>query len=172
MMLLRGVNVGGQRRVDMQRLRALFSEYGLGDVATYINSGNVIFSSTTKPDEVKLSAILNKEFGFDVPMLLLDAEAIIAIAEAIPAAWENNRTEQKCDVLYLFDEVNSPDIIGLIGGRPEFEQLIYVNHAILSRVERQYQTKSSLLKLMGTSLYKQMTIRNVTTARKLAEMVK
>lgn len=171
-LLLRGVNVGGQRRVSMKRLSDLLSGHGLSDVVTYINSGNVVFSSPTKPDEIKLSAIVNEEFRFDLPMLLLDAEDVIAIAEAIPAAWENNRTEQKCDVLYLFDELNSPDILKRINGRPEFEELIYVNHAVLSRIERRHQTKSSLLKLMGTEPYKHMTIRNVTTARKLAEIVR
>jgi len=171
-MLLRGVNVGGKSRVEMARLRALLTSLGYRDVATYINSGNIVFASETAPEEARIARAMQDEFGLEVPMLILSAADILAIASAIPEDWTNNYTEQKSDVLYLFDEVNSAEIIERIRPRPEFEDMFYVNHAVLTRIARKNQTKSSLLKLMGTDLYKQMTIRNVTTARKLAEMVK
>lgn len=170
-MLLRGINVGGQRRVEMARLKQLLTTMGYSDVATYINSGNIIFTSPKAPRESHISDAVRDEFGFEVPMLILPAQDIIAIAKAIPNDWANNHTEQKSDVLYLFDDVNSPDIIDRIRPRFDFEDVRYVNHAILSHIAHENRTKSCLLKLMGTDLYKQMTIRNVTTARKLAEMV-
>ncbi len=43
--LLRGINVGGNRKVEMKRLKATFERAGFADVRTYINSGNVIFGS-------------------------------------------------------------------------------------------------------------------------------
>ena len=43
--LLRGVNVGGNNKIDMKQLKSAFVEAGFSDVITYINSGNVIFSS-------------------------------------------------------------------------------------------------------------------------------
>lgn len=171
-MLLRGVNVGGQRRVEMARLKQLLASMGFSDVATYINSGNIVFASEKTPQESDIGSAIKDEFGFEVPMLILTAKDITAIAKAIPEDWTSNHTNQKSDVLYLFDKVNSPEIIDRIRPRPEFEDVRYVDHAVLSHVARNYQTKSCLLKLMGTDLYKQMTIRNVITARKLAEMVK
>lgn len=171
-MLLRGVNVGGNRRVPMAQLRELLTSWGFTDVATYLNSGNAIFSSYSIPNTVQISQAIEKEFGFEVPFLLLTAEDIIAVAQAIPQEWQNNNTDHKADVIYLYDAVNSADIIEQIGYRPEFETLLYTNHAVLSYLSREYRSRSSLLKLMGTPLYKQVTIRNITTARKLAEMVK
>jgi uncharacterized protein (DUF1697 family) len=42
--LLRGINVGGNKRVEMARLRELMEDLGYSDVRTYVNSGNVVFS--------------------------------------------------------------------------------------------------------------------------------
>ena len=47
--LLRGVNAGGNRKVPMAELRETFADMDFSDVSTYINSGNVIFSSQSKP---------------------------------------------------------------------------------------------------------------------------
>ena len=53
--LLRGINVGGRNKVPMAELRTLASELGWTGVATYINSGNVVFTSS-KPDRSPSSA--------------------------------------------------------------------------------------------------------------------
>jgi uncharacterized protein (DUF1697 family) len=171
-MLLRGVNVGGQSRVPMLRLREVLTSHGFGDVATYINSGNVVFSSEEVPNEHEIASLLCGEFGFDVSFLILTAAEVVEIADAIPSDWTNDYTDRKADVIYLFDDVNSPEIVERISWRPEFEELRYVPHAVLSRILRKHQPKSSVLKLIGTELYRHMTIRNITTARKLAEMVR
>jgi len=170
--LLRGINVGGNRKVPMVELKQLFIELGFEEVITYINSGNIIFSSSIIPTSSYIETVLEKHFGFAVDVLVLSAAEIMEIAREIPDEWQNDRTTTKSDVLYLFDDVNSPGIIQTIAPRAEFETVRYVDHAVLSTVERRFQTKSCLLKLMGTPLYKRMTIRNVTTARKLAELVK
>jgi uncharacterized protein (DUF1697 family) len=169
--LLRGINIGGGRKVPMAELKQLFAELGYVDIATYINSGNVIFSSTTRPASETIQTALEQHFGFPIDVLILSAAEIKTVAREIPDDWENDRVNHKSDVLYLFDDVNSSDIIDAIKPRPQYETLVYVNHAVLSNIQRVYQGKSSLLKLMGTPLYKRMTIRNVTTARKLAELV-
>ena len=52
--LLRGINVGGRNRVPMPELRALMAELGHADVATYIQSGNAVFTSSER-DATKLA---------------------------------------------------------------------------------------------------------------------
>ena len=47
--LLRGINVGGKNKLPMAALRELFATLGHEDVVTYIQSGNVVFTSTVKP---------------------------------------------------------------------------------------------------------------------------
>lgn len=169
--LLRGINVGGKSRVEMARLRQVFEDIGFTDVSTYINSGNVLFFSATKPDVGQIRQNIAATFGFDIPTLVIDAERFARITMAIPEDWENNYTEQKSDVAFLFPEVDSPNIMEKIGRKPDVETIIYVPGALLSSISRKNQPKSSLLKLVGMPLYDQITVRNVTTVRKLAIIV-
>lgn len=170
--LLRGINVGGNRKVPMVQLRALYESLGFYNVSTYLNSGNIIFDADTEPDSQVIMRAMLKEFGFEVATLIVPASLIIEIAEAIPAEWNNDRLIEKTDVVYLFEPVNNEGIIELLGYRPEFEELRYMNGAILAHLDRKHQSKSSLLRVIGTPIFQHMTVRNVNTARKLAELVK
>lgn len=168
--LLRGINVGGNHRVEMSRLKAVFESMAFTNVVTYINSGNIVFESTVKPGVDKLGKTLEAEFGFTIPILVIDENIVKAVADAIPAGWTND-TQQKSDVVYLFSDIDSPELVTRVGYRPEYETILYVPGALLCNVSRKNQTRSSLLRVVGTPLYKLMTIRNVNTARKLAQLV-
>ena len=174
--LLRGVNVGGNHRVPKAVFQAVLEGLGFQDVVIYLNSGNAVFASEHELNRREVQAALEKQFGFDIPTLLLSAEKIRAIAGAIPPEWTNDapqpdKSGQKSDVLYLFDEINTPDILEKLGHNPEIETMIYVDGAVLANITRANQLKGSLQKLIGTNLYSQITVRNVNTARKLAELV-
>lgn len=169
--LLRGVNAGGANRVEMLRFRQVLERLGYSSVSTYINSGNAIFQSDSQPDVIKVHEALVHEFGINIPVLIINEDQLRGINKAIPANWQNNYTDQKSDVAFLFPEVDSQDILGKVSYRPEFETIIYTPGALLSNISRQNQPKSSLFKLIGTPLYQQITVRNITTVRKLAELL-
>jgi uncharacterized protein (DUF1697 family) len=171
--LLRGVNVGGHNKVEMAVLKAVFESAGMESVTTYINSGNVIFTSA-EDDGAQLTTILEvaiaARFGFPVDLLLLDAGRATAIATAIPDTWTNDDF-QRCDVLYLWREVDEPAIVDRLGLDPDIEDVLYTPGAAIRRVDRANATKSKLTKFLGTPLYKRMTIRNCNTARRLRELL-
>lgn len=176
LVLLRGVNVGGNHPVPKVELKAALESLGFTDVVVYLNSGNAVFTSEHAPIREDIQAALEKRFGFGIPTLLLSGEKVKAIAAAIPDKWTNDaprpdKSGQKSDVLYLFDEINSPDILKKLGYKPEIETMSYVDGAVLANVTRANQMKGSLQKLIGSRLYSQVTIRNINTARKLAELV-
>ena len=62
---LRGINLGPTNKVPMPRLREIAEGLGWTDVATYINSGNLVFTSAKKPAtlERELQAALSQELG-------------------------------------------------------------------------------------------------------------
>ncbi|MET9320666.1 DUF1697 domain-containing protein [Streptomyces sp. NPDC003038] len=85
--LLRGVNVGGAKRVPMAELRSVLEGLGHGDVQTYLQSGNAVFSSTQKDPAVlarELEAAIEARFGFRVPCLVVDGDYLRAVADACP----------------------------------------------------------------------------------------
>jgi uncharacterized protein (DUF1697 family) len=73
--LLRGINVGGTRKVPMARLRALCAGLGWADVATYIQSGNVVFSAAGDAGALEraLEEAIEAAFGFSVPVIVRSA---------------------------------------------------------------------------------------------------
>ena len=171
--LLRGINVGGKNKVDMKQLKAAFEEAGMTSVRTYINSGNVIFASGMRSRarlaEVLESAIADR-FGFHVRVLVRDRKAMRAIGDALPKTWVNDAT-MKCDVMFLWDEVARPSIVKELTLKPGIDDVKYVAGAILWRCDADKVTRSGLMKLAGTPLYKQMTVRNCNTTRKLIELM-
>lgn len=83
--LLRAVNVGG-RKLPMAELRDLCGEAGLEQVATYIQSGNVIFSSKRKPAAVEkqLEQAIEQRFGLKVPVIVRTAADWAAYPKSNP----------------------------------------------------------------------------------------
>lgn len=175
--LLRGINVGGKRRVPGVEFRQVLESLGFEDVVIYINSGNAVFSSQRVPTAAEVQLALEAHFGFAIPTLVLSGEKIQAIAAAIPDEWSNDaprpdKSGQKSDVLYLFDSVNQTAVLDSLGYRPDIETMLWVDGAVLANISRANQTKGSLQKLIGTKLYSSVTVRNINTARKLAELCK
>lgn len=167
--LLRGINVGKTKWVEMKRLKSLFESLGFADVATYINSGNVFFESDEKQPAIRtrIESGLKNEFGFEIPLLVKTEAEIRHIAEAIPDQWHND-PEQKTDVAYLFDKIDSEDIIEKLPVKREYVDIRYVKGAVFWNVSRENYNKSRLNKLIGHEFYPFMTVRNVNTARFLA----
>jgi uncharacterized protein (DUF1697 family) len=167
--LLRGINVGGNRLVEMKRLKLIFEDLGCEHVSTYINSGNIIFVSDKKHIDIrkKLEASLKKEFGFEIPTLVKTLREIKKIACAIPEDWKND-AEQRTDVAYLFEKFDHREILSFLPLYREVVDVRYVPGAIFWNLDRKNYSKSRLNKLIGHETYQFMTLRNVNTVRYLA----
>lgn len=171
--LLRGINVGGRHRVPMAALRTSFEVLGMTGVQTYINTGNVLFTPADGSDLGQLSeqieVRLADDFGFPIPVLVVPGPKLARIADAIPPDWANDETN-KSDVLFLFPELRGQDALSHFPVKPGIDEAIYESGAVIWRVSRKDQPRTGLVSLVGTALYKQVTIRNVNTVRKIAAM--
>lgn len=171
--LLRGINVGGKNKIDMKQLKAVFEHAGMTSVRTYINSGNVIFGTTLRGRaqlEQRLEKAIARRFGFKVDVLLRDLRTMRALVKAIPRGWTDDATT-RCYVMFLWDDVARPSVLKQVTFKPEMEDVCYVAEAIVWRVDRKNITRSGMTKLVRAPLYKQMTIRNVNTTRKLLQLM-
>lgn len=83
---LRAINLGAKRKVPMADLRAELEALGYDDVATYIASGNAIFSTTKKAPaiEAELEPVLEKRFGFAIPVMVRTAAQVRKAVELEP----------------------------------------------------------------------------------------
>ncbi len=89
--LLRGINVGGNRKVPMARLRELMEALGHTDVATYVQSGNVVFTpadAAAPPEKVAagIEEALEGAFGFRPAVTIRTREELAAVVAADPFA--------------------------------------------------------------------------------------
>ncbi len=169
--LLRGINVGGNRKVDMKRLRALLESLNCHNVSTYLNSGNAIFESQRKQTELQnnIEKDLQNEFQFEIPTIIKTEKEIRKIANVIPENWQNDAA-QKTDVAYLFPEIDRIETIDELPIKKEFADIRYVPGAIIWHMERGNVNRSHLTKVISHRYYRLMTVRNVNTARYLAGM--
>jgi uncharacterized protein (DUF1697 family) len=101
--LLRGVNVGGQKRIKMIELIALYESLGFTNIKTYLQSGNVIFSSAK--DNKRLSNLLEEKikqvFGFPVAVLLRTPTELQHIITHNPFLKENAIDTNQLYVTFL-----------------------------------------------------------------------
>ncbi|MEC1376051.1 DUF1697 domain-containing protein [Heyndrickxia oleronia] len=171
--LLRGINVGGKNKIDMKVLKQTFEKAGMKDVVTYINTGNIIFSSKGK-SQTELSRILedaiHDDFGLQIKVVVRSIDDVRAIINAIPDTWKNDK-DMKSDVMFLWDEIDDESILTKLVIKPIVDTVKYVPGAILWSVDKKNVTQSGMLKIIGSKLYKQVTIRNVNTARKIYELM-
>lgn len=167
--LLRGINVGGNNKVSMQELKLVFEQAGMKNVKTYINSGNVLFESDLRVRREiadMLEQAIGAKFGFNVKVLIWNKASLIALENALPRTWVND-TVMRCDILFLWETIDSPEIVNRLSLKPGIDNVRYEKGALLWSVDRKNATKSGLLKIIGTDIYRQMTIRNCNTLRKL-----
>ncbi|MFD6922307.1 DUF1697 domain-containing protein [Streptomyces sp. NPDC059944] len=107
--LLRGINVGGAKKVPMAELRTLLEGLGHGDVRTYLRSGNAAFSSAHGDEEslaAELSTAIEERFGFGVGVLVRDHRYLKAVREACPFPAAELEAKQ-VHVTYFSDPVDA-----------------------------------------------------------------
>lgn len=170
--LLRGINVGGNNSVSMATLKELFAENGYTNIITYINSGNVIFESVetdTKKLTTHIEALLSKAFNYQARVVIKSYEQIKAITHDIPSEWKTS-TQIRCYVGFLSEFVTE-DMISEVTIREGVDSLKAGKGVLYMTTLLSHLTKSNFNKLMTKKIYKEMTIRNYNTTKKILELM-
>ena len=170
--LLRGINIGGNNKINMQALKKCFESLGHGDVVTYINSGNVIFRSADSKASLSasISLAIEKTFGIAIKIVIRDKIDYQKMMAQIPDQCRND-DQMKCDILFLADSINSKAIIEQIPARQGVDDFRYIFGAVLSILARKDRGKSGLNKISSLPIYQNMTVRNINTTRKIYQIM-
>lgn len=170
--LLRGVNVGGKNILPMKDLRVLLESLGHGEVRTYIQSGNCVFTSPVTDRaalQEGLSDAIEKDFGFRPATFVLTAEDMQTAIDRNPFGERVNDPKnlhlhflmqegsEACDLVALQDYATADEEFQLIDGVFYF----YAPNGL---------GRSKAADKITRFLPVEMTARNLNSARKILEL--
>ena len=170
--LLRGINVGGRTLVRMADLKACFEDLGFEEVSTFIASGNVLFTSGEDAAALatRIEDAIEQRFELPVKVVVLDRAAYARIVRAIPKAWIGD-AGLRANVAFLRPGLSGKDVVRDLEPDPEVEQVKAVDGAILWATRRDSVNRSAMRRLIGGAAYKELTVRNLNTTRKLLDLL-
>lgn len=160
--LVRGINVGGNSKVPMPVLRSIFEELGFTEVATLINSGNVVFTAKAAPRAETIEKRIAEETGVTTRVLVVSGSRLRAIEAAMPFEGDESR------LLVLFmgsvpTGVEIPDGLG--------DELIQIGPDAVYQWLPDGVSKSNIKPAFWKQFPPETTGRNIRTVRKLIGML-
>jgi uncharacterized protein (DUF1697 family) len=174
--ILRGINVSGKRIIKMDALKEMLTELNFENVRTYIQSGNIVFEAkkiNSNQLEKILSEEMKKQFGFDVPVIVLDIDELKSIITKNP--FINNKKNDSAHLYITFlneEPVKAiaakipvtdylPDEFSVFGkavylhcpngyGNTKLNNTFFENKLKVSATTRNWKTTCQLLKIAET----------------------
>jgi len=171
--LLRGINVGGNTLIKMAALKECVEAIGHADVRTYIASGNVLFESKERSGaklDAQFERAIESTFGLPVRVVVRSGTEIQRIVERVPKEWIG-AADLRVTVAFLLRGLDARTVARGLMPKEGIDELVTAPGAVLFATQRDALTRTGL-KLVGTPTYKQMTLRNLNTTLKLAELVR
>ncbi|EFM38443.1 hypothetical protein HMPREF0379_1791 [[Eubacterium] yurii subsp. margaretiae ATCC 43715] len=173
-LLLRGINVGGKNKVSMDDLKKLLSNAGFEDVSSYINSGNLFFSSEQSQENCisKIKDLLESNYDFSIPFALISRDEYLQEKSELPDWWEEDLARK--DVLFIPNHIDKSLIIEFINNSQFYNEIVYIGRNAIfwgKYDETEYLKSTYHKKLIKQDFYKSITIRNGKTFEKIAEII-
>jgi uncharacterized protein (DUF1697 family) len=172
--LLRGINVGGKNPVKMTALAACFEEHGFEDVATYIQSGNVVFAAPASSAAAltrRVEAMLADALALPIPVVLRSAAEMQRTLDGAPPRFGTQSGAYRYDVAFLKAPLDAKTALAQIPTRPGVDEVHAGPGALYFRRLVAKASQSKLSRITQLRIYPQMTVRNWATTQTLARMV-
>ena len=174
-LLVRGINVGGKNKVVMAQLRQELTELGLEKVETYINSGNIFFTSTDP--KARLVEELETFFAVNYPFIqnfsLLSQEDYEEELKNLPAWWSEDLARK--DVLFYTEGLDVDQVIEKVNSLELEDEVVHFGKLGIfwgKFSEESYYATAYHKYLLKMPFYRDITIRNAKTFDKIGQMLK
>ncbi len=175
LILMRGVNVGGKGTISMTALKKELEKMGFTNVASYINSGNIILSS---PDgasavESRIMTMLSKKFQLDQTsnnVLAITPAQLKAIIKNKPRGFGDDPKKYYSDVIFLMG-ITVRQTMPIFSPKEGVDTIWPGKGVVYSQRLGSQRTKSRLNRIMSSPLYKSMTVRSWNTTTKLVALL-
>ena len=173
--LVRGINVGGKNKVAMADLRQQLTDLGLGQVETYINSGNIFFTTDLSRSQLVecLSTFFENHYPFIERFSLLSREDYEAECANLPNWWTEEMARK--DVLFYTEGLDRESVEEKLLALELGEEVLHFGKVALfwGKFSEESYAKTAYHKhLMKMPFYRQITIRNANTFDKIGTLLK
>jgi uncharacterized protein (DUF1697 family) len=174
LVLLRGINVGGNNIIKMDFLKKAFEEMGFTDVKTFIQSGNILFRYK-KSEKAKLckkieEALLDK-VKIKINVLLITFSELKHIIDKMPKNFGEETEKYKYDVIFLIEPLTENDFKNELCKREGVDEIYEGKRVFYIKRLTEKLSGSYLTKMIKTPIWKMVTIRNLNTTKKLYEIM-
>ena len=171
---LRGINVGGKNKLSMKELKQLMQRRGYKNVETYINSGNIIFSSQNTDNELlksNLEDLIFEILNFSIIVMLMSAEEFIEAVRNAPDWWDADK-DSKHNAIFVVPPITVDEVCNAVGeAKKEYEKVSSFGKVIFWSSPQKTFSRTRWSKVVGKSVYTSITIRNSNTINKLLDML-
>nr|WP_299203967.1 DUF1697 domain-containing protein [uncultured Brumimicrobium sp.] len=169
--LLRGINVGGKKKILMADLKELFIQLGCKQVKTYIQSGNVLFESIEDNSQLadQIIIAIQKKFDFDVPVILLSKAELIEAYTSNPFLSENIEMG-KLHLTFLKEQPTAEAIEQLKSMDLKQDRFEIIAKNLYIHCEGKFHKTKLTSAVIERKLNTQTTTRNWKTVTKLVEL--
>lgn len=173
--LLRGINISGKNKISMSELNRGFAELGFAEAATYLNSGNVIFSSAIDDKNVlssKIKLMIKERFDLDIPVFIIMQEELKELLDSAPDWWGDDNKGIYDNLIFIMPPLSYEEFYDQVGNpKAEYEKVYNYKDVIFWSYNRKdYQKTNWWRKTAGAKVSNKITIRTANTVRKIVDM--
>ena len=168
--ILRGINVSGQKLIKMDALRKLYEDLGFHNVTTYVQSGNVVFKgedSELNNLEQRISQQIEKDFGFEVPIIVLTIDKLKQIINNNPFQNDLNKDHSYLHVTFLSSNPDHYDKETIESKKQNEEEISFSENAIYLYCPKGYGRTKMNNNFLEAKLKVLATTRNWKTTKEL-----
>jgi uncharacterized protein (DUF1697 family) len=172
--LLRGINVGGKNLIRMAELTACFRDHGFEDVATYIQSGNVVFGSSGSSSGTltdRIERMLASNFDYDASVVVRSRTQMRSVVEQAPAGFGDEPTTYRSDVIFLKAPLTARTAMKSVLIKEGVDEAHAGRGVIYFSRLTSRAAQSRLSRIVSMPVYQSMTIRNWNTTTKLVDLL-
>ena len=171
--LLRGINVGGNNIISKEDLKQCFEDMGYLSVKTYIQSGNILFRTTSRSINKITKTVegaLADRFDYEARAVVISEKDYISAVDDRPKTWGESN-DFKHNAMFTLKEISPQEVLDQLDKpKPTIDKVATAKGVIFWSTSKEELSKSVLMKLAKTSLYKKMTVRNHNTVFKLLDL--
>lgn len=172
--ILRGINVGGKRKLKMAELKEQLVSLGLGQIQTYIQSGNLVFlAEEQNPNDLaqQIAQKIETDYGFEVPVIVKDEVSLKKVFENNPFLGSEEIDISHLHVTFLAKEASEDGLETVLKTQDAPNEIKIGEEALYLFCPQGYSKTKFTNGFLEKKLQVTATTRNWKTVTKLVEML-